>query len=117
MAGIHYRQSFVVLGQHLKHSLRRVLLEGLKLLVGNDIDQEVKNLGVVDTGVNVALLEGSALAIQREGPRAVGQFNNEHFAGLGKQNRRLGGNHLRGVKATLTSSSLFMIFLIRAKGS
>ena len=63
MAGIHYRQSFVVLGQHLKHSLRRVLLEGLKLLVGNDIDQEVKNLGVVDTGVDVALLEGSTLAI------------------------------------------------------
>jgi len=78
-------------------------------------------------------LKRSALILVGVYPRTQGEFVDEHLAGLGEQHRRLRADHLivRGNDVgraeegraacrlwdqTLTSSSNFMIFLIRASG-
>lgn len=54
-------------GQDLEHALGGVLLERLQLLVGDDVDQEVEDLRVVDARVDVAFLrrEGRTCRVRR----------------------------------------------------
>ena len=50
------RSLAVLGGQDLKHALSGELLECLQLLVGNDVDEEVENLRVVNARIHIAFL-------------------------------------------------------------
>jgi len=65
----------------------------LGLVPRHDVDEEVEDLGARDGGGDVGLLQGAALVLLGVRPAAVGELEDEHLAGAGEDDGRLGGDH------------------------
>ena len=71
----------------------KVSLGVLGVVPGHDVHEEVEDLGAGDGGRNVGLLERAALVLLGVRPAAVGELEDEHLAGPGEDDGRLGGDH------------------------
>jgi len=65
----------------------------LDLVAGDDVDEDVENVGASDGGGDVVLLEGAALVLVGVEPGADGELEDEELAGLGEEDGGLGGDH------------------------
>jgi hypothetical protein len=80
----------------------------LSVLTRYYVDEEVKHVGLAESGCNVATLQSATLVLLGVDPGAHGELGDEGLAGLGEDYGRFG---------ILTSGSAFMTFLMRASGS
>lgn len=59
-------------------------------LAGNDIDEEVKHVGLGKGGGNIGALEGAALVLLSMNPGTHGELSDEDVAALGEENGGFG---------------------------
>jgi hypothetical protein len=68
-------------------------LGALSLVPRHDVDEEIEDLGARDGGGDVGFLQRAALVLLGVRPAAVGELEDEHLAGAGEDDGRLGGDH------------------------
>ena len=69
-------------------------LVGLGFLARDDIDEEVKHVGLRQRRSNVRTLQGASLILLSMDPSPHGQLGDEDIATLGKEDRSLSRDHL-----------------------
>ncbi|KAK9113434.1 hypothetical protein Syun_020231 [Stephania yunnanensis] len=65
----------------------------LDVVAGDDVDEEVEDVGAGDGGGDVVLLEGAALVLLGVEPGSDGEFEDEELACLGEEDGGFGGDH------------------------
>lgn len=85
----------LVLPVHLLEGVPLLLvhLEFLDLLLGDEVHEEVEDVGVGDAVADVVALQSPPPVLLGVLPGPVGQFDDEQFAGLAEQHRGLGTDH------------------------
>jgi len=67
---------------------------GFNFFFWKNIDEEVKDFGVVNAGSDIVLLECASLAFFGEKPSSMSQFDDEDLACFSEQNWSLCTDHL-----------------------
>ena len=63
------------------------------IVTRDDVDKEVKDVGFLNGGGDVASLQGASLSLLGLGPGAMRELEDEHLAGLCEEDGGLGGDH------------------------